>query len=172
MLAQRALFPGEMCTQLIEEIIKLCKVVSACMTEEDNVGHLLKGFDEDIYNFLTGKESLEPVSNVIKHCCMFEQLKMHRITPKFGCLAGMTTVAAADEAPSCNLVSTIRQIIREELTSSLDNFWSPSMLPPTNSLHLPQTAAVNAAGNEEYHEPQKDPSRSPSPTIPPSTNNL
>lgn len=114
-LAQRAQVPGETCTTFIEEIIKLCKTVNPRMSEEDKVGHLLKGIAEDVYNFLIGKDNLETMSDVIRRCRTFETLKTRRIAPKFGRLANVTTVASVDTNPPTDLSSTIRQIVREEL---------------------------------------------------------
>lgn len=118
-LLQRAQVPGETCTTYIEAILKLCKTVNPRMSEEDKVGHLLKGIAEDVYNYLIGKESLASVADLIKHCRTFEALKLRRITPKFGRLANVTTVASVDDNDKCNfqfdLVATIRQIVREEL---------------------------------------------------------
>lgn len=114
-LAQRAQAPGETCTTYIEEILKLCKIVNSQMSEEDRVGHLLKGIAEDVYNFLIGREHVDSVSDVVRHCRTFETLKTRRIAPKFGRLANVTTVASVDESPSADLSSTIRQIVREEL---------------------------------------------------------
>lgn len=99
----------------IEEILKLCKIVNTQMLEEDRVGHLLKGIAEDVYNFLIGREHVDSVSDVVRHCRTFETLKTRRIAPKFGRLANVTTVASVDERPSADLSSTIRQIVREEL---------------------------------------------------------
>lgn len=114
-LAQRAQAPGETCTIYIEEILKLCKIVNPQMSEEDRVGHLLKGIAEDVYNFLISREHVDSVSDVVRHCRTFETLKTRRIVPKFGRLANVTTIASVDESPSADLSSTIRQIVREEL---------------------------------------------------------
>ncbi|KAH8038433.1 hypothetical protein HPB51_001548 [Rhipicephalus microplus] len=66
--------------------------------------------------FLISKDSLATVTDVINHCRTFETLKMRRITPKFGHLPNVTTVASVDEYTPLDLTSTIRQIVREELT--------------------------------------------------------
>lgn len=75
----------------------------------------MKGIAEDVYNFLISKESLTSVSDVIRHCRTFETLKQRRITPKFGRLANVTTVASVETTPTVDLATTIRQIVREEL---------------------------------------------------------
>ena len=113
-LTQRAQPSGETCTAYIEEILKLCKTQNPCMSEEDTVGHLLKGIAEDVYNFLIGKDNLSSASDVIRHCRTFETWKMRRIT-KFRRLSNVATVATVDVSSSSDLASTIRQMFREEL---------------------------------------------------------
>lgn len=72
---QRAQVPEVTCTTYIEEVLKLCKTLDPRMTEEDKVGHLLKGIAEDVYQFLIAIDSLESVSDVIMHCRTFESLR-------------------------------------------------------------------------------------------------
>lgn len=115
-LSQRAQVPGETCMTYIEEVLKLCRMVDSGMSEEDKVGHILKGIAEDVYSFLIAKDNLASVADVIRHCRTFEQLKTRRVTPKFGRLANVTTVASIDNDQSLDLASTIRQIVREELS--------------------------------------------------------
>lgn len=115
-LLQRAQVPGETCLTFIEEVIKLCRMVDSRMPEEDKVGHILKGIAEDVYNFLITKENLASVADVIRHCRTFEQLKTRRIIPKFGRLANVTNVASIADDHALDLASTIRQIVREELS--------------------------------------------------------
>lgn len=123
-LFQRAQGPGETCTMYIEEVLKLCKAVNPSMSDEDRVGHLLKGIAVDVYNFLITKENLDSPTAVIKHCRTFETLKLRRITPKFGRLPNVTTVASVDshehshEPP--HLADMIRQIVRDELSRHQD----------------------------------------------------
>lgn len=127
-LLQRAQVPGETCTTYIEEILKLCRVVNARMPEDDRIGHILKGIAEDVYNYLISKDNLSTISDVIQHCRRFEALKMRRITPKFGRLPNVTTVASVEVDSSVDLASTIRQIVREELLrhSDVTRPWTPS----------------------------------------------
>ncbi|KAH8019440.1 hypothetical protein HPB51_019462 [Rhipicephalus microplus] len=63
------------------------------------------------------QDTLASVAEIIQHCRTFETLTARRITPKFGRLANVTAVASVDVPPtsSCDLASTIRQIVREEL---------------------------------------------------------
>lgn len=150
-LMQRAQVPGETCTIYIEEILKLCKSVDPRMKEEDKVGHLLKGIAEDVYNFLIGKDTLESVADVIKHCRTFETLKAKRITPKFGRLANVTTVASVDVGPipPCDLASTIRQIVREELDRREA---VAATRPRVSDAYLPYDAtcaSVHATGHDD-----------------------
>ncbi|XP_077519825.1 uncharacterized protein LOC144129553 [Amblyomma americanum] len=114
-LLQRAQLPGETCTMYIEEIVMLCRLVNPRMSEEDRVGHLLKGIAEDVYNFLISKDSLKSTADVIKHCRAFEALKLRRIVPKFGRLANVTSIASVDVAAPVSMANMIRQIVREEL---------------------------------------------------------
>lgn len=167
-LAQRAQLSGETCTAYIEEILKLCKTVNPCMSEEDKVGHLLKGIAEDVYNFLIGKDNLSSVSDVIRHCRTFETLKMRRITTKFGRLSNVATVATIDVSSSSDLASTIRQIVREELlrreelTSSPPRFASAcSAQDPSMPGPVPAWQSVNAT-DVRYH------TEVPRPMAPPS----
>ena len=114
-LLQRAQVPGETCTTYIEDVVKLCKLVNPRMAEEDKVGHLLKGIAEDVYTFLISKDSLDSTADVIRHCRTFEALKLRRITPKFGRLANVTSVASVDATATVSMADMIRQIVREEL---------------------------------------------------------
>lgn len=152
-LSQRAQLPGETCTMYIEEILKLCKLVNPSMTEEDKVGHLLKGIAEDVYQFLIAKEHLSSVTDVMKHCRTFEALKMRRIAPKFGRLSNVPTVASVDASPLSDLSSTIRQIVREELLRCHemgrcgrdDSRGTEPGLPPVSS-----PPSINAANMDSY----------------------
>lgn len=114
-LAQRAQVPGETCTAYIQEVLKLCSLVNPNMTEEDKVGHLLKGIAEDVYHFLIAKENLASAADVASYCRTFEALKLRRICPKFGRLPNVPTVASVDTGPSEDIASLVRRIIREEL---------------------------------------------------------
>lgn len=116
MLMQHAQVPGETCTTYIEELLKLCKILDPRTIEEDEVGHLLKGIAENIYQYLIAKHSLESVSDVILNCRTFEALRARRITQKFGRLTNVMTVARVDVAPApTGLATIIRQVVREEL---------------------------------------------------------
>lgn len=119
-LLQRAQVPGETCTTYIEDVIKLCKLVNPRMSEEDKVGHLLKGIAEDVYTYLISKENLNSTVDVIRHCRTFEALKLRRITPKFGRLANVTSVASVDVTAAVPMADMIRQIVREELLRQQD----------------------------------------------------
>lgn len=164
-LMQRAQVPGETCTTYIEEVLKLCKALDPRMTEEDKVGHLLKGIAEDVYQFLIAKDSLESVSDVIMHCRTFEALKARRITPKFGRLANVTNVASVDVLPApSDLASVIRQVVREELdrreATSLPTPKAREPFPPYDF----GATSINAASFDAYNF-------APRPRVPsPSTN--
>ncbi|KAH8008818.1 hypothetical protein HPB51_005865 [Rhipicephalus microplus] len=105
--------PGETCTTYIEEVIKLCRTIDSGMSVEDKVGHILKGVAKDVYSFLIAKDTLTSVADVIRHCRNFGQLKMRRITPKFGRLPNVTTIASIDSNQALDLATTLRQIVRE-----------------------------------------------------------
>ncbi|KAH8029066.1 hypothetical protein HPB51_022234 [Rhipicephalus microplus] len=96
------------------------------MSKEDKVGHVLKGIAEDVYNFLIGKDCLNSVSDVTKHCRTSESLKMRRISPKFGRLSNVPTVASVETVPPNDLALTIRQIVREELLRCQQSYHRPS----------------------------------------------
>lgn len=161
-LLQRAQLAGESCTTYIEEVLKLCRTVDSAMSEEDKVGHLLKGIAEDVYTFLISKDSLNTVADVIRHCQTFAALKTRRIAPKFGRLANVTTVASVDDTQAADLASTIRQIVREELRvhggsvhrSSATCVCNPQqdVLPQRSCTFLPPESypSVNSASFNSY----------------------
>ncbi|KAH8029223.1 hypothetical protein HPB51_023815 [Rhipicephalus microplus] len=62
----------------------------------------------------------------MKHCRTFESLKMRRISPKFGRLSNVPTVASVETVPPNELALTIRQIVREELLRSQQTYHRPS----------------------------------------------
>uniref|UniRef100_L7LYG4 CCHC-type domain-containing protein n=1 Tax=Rhipicephalus pulchellus TaxID=72859 RepID=L7LYG4_RHIPC len=114
-LARRAQLPGETCTTYIEEVLKLCSIVNTNMSDEDKVGHLLKGIAEDVYSFLITKENLTTPSDVRRQCRAFEALKTRRILPKFGRLDNVPTVASMDVAVCEDLPLIVRRVVQEEL---------------------------------------------------------
>lgn len=146
-LSQRAQLAGETCTTYTEEILKLCWQVNVDMSEEDKVGHLLKGIAEDVYNFLISREDLTSVSDVIRHCHTFEALKQRRITPKFGRLANVTTVASIDATPTVGLCATIREIVREEL---LRHDLVPRALESASPSYFSEDTTASQLSNSEH----------------------
>ncbi|KAH8032936.1 hypothetical protein HPB51_003890 [Rhipicephalus microplus] len=62
----------------------------------------------------------------MKHCRTFESLKMRRISPKFGRLSNVPTVASVETVPPNDLALTIRQIVREELLRCQQTYHRPS----------------------------------------------
>lgn len=128
------------------------------MTEEDKVGHLLKGIADDVYNFLIAKGDLNAVCDVIRHVRTFETLKTRRITPKFGRLANVPSVASIEDN-FMDLSSTIRQIVREELQRFEPPVRSPSSLPsdvvgsrgpPSLLPSMPVVNSINTAQADAY----------------------
>ncbi|KAH8030082.1 hypothetical protein HPB51_006514 [Rhipicephalus microplus] len=106
-----------------------------------------------------GKDTLASVADVIQHCRTFETLKARRITPKFGRLANVTTVASVDVPPTspCDLASMIRQIVREELGRR--DAVNPPRAPAINT-SPPYDAMCAAVDATLYDVPQ---SRAPEP---------
>lgn len=153
-LSQRAQVPGETCTMYIEEVLKLCKSVDPVMTDEDKVGHLLKGIAEDIYHYLIGKDDLQSANDIIRHCRTFEALKARRISAKFGRLPNVTTVASIDVGPpSSDLASTIRQIVREELDRRDAAATSIAHVRGAFTPCGPLPVSINAAGFDDARTP-------------------
>ncbi|KAH8025595.1 hypothetical protein HPB51_010352 [Rhipicephalus microplus] len=62
----------------------------------------------------------------MKHCRTSESLKMRRITPKFGRLSNVSTVASVETVPPIDLALTIRQIVREKLLRCQQIYHRPS----------------------------------------------
>ncbi|KAH8028592.1 hypothetical protein HPB51_017718 [Rhipicephalus microplus] len=85
------------------------------MSDEDKVGHLLKGIAEDVYKFLITKENLSTSSIFRQQCRAFEALKTRRILPKFGRLDNVLTVASMDVATCEDIPFLVRRVVREEL---------------------------------------------------------
>lgn len=135
-LAHRAQVPGETCSRYIEEVLRLCRLVNRRMSEEDKVGHLLKGIAEDVFNYLITKENIASAADVMQYCRTFEALKTRRITPKFGRLPNVATVASVDNTSCDDIASVVRRIVREELA-----FQRPCMAPdienPEHSFQAP-----------------------------------
>lgn len=119
-LSRRAQLPGETCTTYIEEILKLCGIVNGNMSDEDKVGHLLKGIAEDVYNFLIAKDDLSTPTDFRRLCRAFEALKTRRILPKFGRLENVPTVASMDVTTCEGISSVVRRVVREELVRLQD----------------------------------------------------
>ncbi|KAH8029146.1 hypothetical protein HPB51_023686 [Rhipicephalus microplus] len=62
----------------------------------------------------------------MKHRRTFESLKVRRISPKFGRLSNVSTVASVETVPPNDLALTIWQIIREELLRCQQSYHRPS----------------------------------------------
>ncbi|KAH8038352.1 hypothetical protein HPB51_001135 [Rhipicephalus microplus] len=97
------------------------------------------------------------MTDVISHCRTFETLKMRRITPKFGRLPNVTTVASVDKYTPLDLASTIRQIVREELTRhARPTPYEPTPAPPPSH----PSVSIAAAGNDDCNYRPPSPPRS------------
>lgn len=87
------------------------------------MGHLLRGIAEDVHNFLISKDVATPSSDLRRHCRTFEALKTRQISPKFGRLDNVTTVAtvaSVDVAASDDLAAKVCRVVRDELARFQD----------------------------------------------------
>lgn len=111
------------------------------MTEQDKVGHLLKGIAEDVFNFVAQK-NVGTVKEFVQECNRFQELKRTRITPQFSRLANVPSVAALRDVadvptfvPSLqddrSFPADIQQLIRQEVrrTLAMMNIRPPSVTP-------------------------------------------
>ncbi|KAH8036178.1 hypothetical protein HPB51_018592 [Rhipicephalus microplus] len=77
---------------------------------------------------------------------------MRRITPKFGRLPNVSTVASVDEYTPLDLASTIRQIVREELTRhARPTLYEATLAPPPS--RLPVSIAIARIDDCNYRPP-------------------
>lgn len=82
---------------------------------------------------------------------------MRRITPKFGRLPNVTTVASVDKYTPLDLASTIRQIVREELTRhARPTPYEPTPSPPPSRSSM----SIAAVGNDDCNSRPPSPPRS------------
>ncbi|UYV81197.1 K02A2.6-like, partial [Cordylochernes scorpioides] len=127
-LKVRAQKPDESVELYIQDVLNLCRQLNPNMSEEDRVGHLMKGVAENIYRALLAIE-LTTTGEFTQHCRRIEKLNKNRISSvRF---ERIPTVSAINENEYHPLKEMIREIIREELRSApneLDN------LPPPQGL--------------------------------------
>ncbi|UYV66261.1 hypothetical protein LAZ67_4001049 [Cordylochernes scorpioides] len=127
-LKVRAQKPDESVELYIQDELNLCRQLNPNMSEEDRVGHLMKGVAENIYRALLAIE-VTTTGEFTQHCRRIEKLNKNRISSvRF---ERIPTVSAINENEYHPLKEMIREIIREELRSApneLDN------LPPPQGL--------------------------------------
>ncbi|UYV81558.1 K02A2.6-like, partial [Cordylochernes scorpioides] len=127
-LKVRAQKPDESVELYIQDVLNLCRQLNPNMSEEDRVGHLMKGVAENIYWALLAIE-VTTTGEFTQHCRRIEKLNKNRISSvRF---ERIPTVSAINENEYHPLKEMIREIIREELRSApneLDN------LPPPQGL--------------------------------------
>ncbi|UYV72815.1 K02A2.6-like [Cordylochernes scorpioides] len=127
-LKVRAQKPDESVELYIQDVLNLCRQLNPNMSEEDRVGHLMKGVAENIYRALLAIE-VTTTGEFTQHCRRIEKLNKNRISSvRF---ERIPTVSAINENEYHPLKEMIREIIREELRSApneLDN------LPPSQGL--------------------------------------
>ncbi|KAH8029970.1 hypothetical protein HPB51_006176 [Rhipicephalus microplus] len=90
---------------------------------------------------------------------------MRRITPKLGRLPNVTSVASVDEYTPLDLASTIRQIVREELTRhARPTPYEAAPAPPPSRPSVSIAAAGNDDGNyRPLSPPRSQPNNYPLP---------
>ncbi|UYV80576.1 K02A2.6-like, partial [Cordylochernes scorpioides] len=127
-LKVRAQKPDESVELYIQDVLNLCRQLNPNMSEEDRVGHLMKGVAENIYRALLAIE-VTTTGEFTQHCRRIEKLNKNRISNvRF---ERIPTVSEINENEYHPLKEMIREIIREELRSApneLDN------LPPPQGL--------------------------------------
>lgn len=135
-LKSRAQRAGETSQSYIQDVLGLCHQVNPNMAEEDQVGHLMKGIAEDVYQALLMKQ-ITTKKDFITWCQHIEMMKQKRISPQhFARLPNVTAVAAISEHQ--DLASLVRQIVREEINKIL-----PQALP------IPQSQPLESIIREE-----------------------
>ncbi|UYV75458.1 hypothetical protein LAZ67_13000337 [Cordylochernes scorpioides] len=127
-LKVRAQKPDESVELYIQDVLNLCRQLNPNMSEEDRVGHLMKGVAENIYRALLAIE-VTTTGEFTQHCRRIEKLNKNRISSvRF---ERIPTVSAINENEYHPLKEMIREIIREELRSApneLDNLLPPQGL--------------------------------------------
>lgn len=120
-LATRAQLSNESCTDYIENILKLCRIINPEMPENEKVGHLLKGIAEDVFNFITLRD-VSSVRGLTEETRKFEALRRNRIAPPaITRLPNVVPTLAAVHSSAEDLESLIRRIVRDEVQAALRN---------------------------------------------------
>ncbi|UYV79051.1 K02A2.6-like [Cordylochernes scorpioides] len=112
-LKVRAQKPDESIEFYIQDVLNLCRQLNPNMSEEDRVGHLMKGVADDIYRILLTIEVATTV-DFTNHCRRIEKLNKKRISSvRFERIPSVATIKN-DEA-GYTLKDLIREIVKEEL---------------------------------------------------------
>ncbi|UYV72084.1 hypothetical protein LAZ67_9001766 [Cordylochernes scorpioides] len=112
-LKVRAQKPDESIEFYIQEVLNLCRQLNPNMSEEDRVGHLMKGVSDDIYRILLTIEVATTV-DFTNHCRWIEKLNKKRISSvRFERIPSVATIK--NEEAGYTLKDLIREIVKEEL---------------------------------------------------------
>ncbi|UYV72359.1 hypothetical protein LAZ67_9002777 [Cordylochernes scorpioides] len=112
-LKVRAQKPDESIEFYIQDVLNLCRQLNPNMSEEDRVGHLMKGVADDIYRILLTIEVATTV-DFTNHCRRIEKLNKKRISSvRFERIPSVATIK--DEEAGYTLKDLIREIVKEEL---------------------------------------------------------
>lgn len=150
-LASRAQTSTEPYVSYIQDVLALCHKVDDQMTEQDKVGHVLKGIADDAFNLLLCKDCTT-VESILTECRRFEQAKSRRITQQFVRLPNTAATSSCEApfspsrpAPAESTADTVTRIVRREIEA---------MTPATAQLsvtdgNLPALSVIQAVVRDE-----------------------
>ncbi|XP_077559273.1 uncharacterized protein LOC144174431 [Haemaphysalis longicornis] len=160
-LRERAQQPGESFLSYIEEVVDLCRRVSATMSDEDTIKHILKGISDDAFQMLLAKNP-QTVTDVINLCQSYDELRRQRALTRRSVGQDVSSLSAGSDN---TLSPRIQQFIREEVARQLslvpftptsDATLAPSLRSaiqqqvadtiPCSRQHAPVTASLIGAG--------------------------
>ncbi|XP_077564710.1 uncharacterized protein LOC144180200 [Haemaphysalis longicornis] len=95
-LASRVQSPTESYVTYIQSVLSLCYKVDRQMSEEEKVGHVLKGIADDAFNLLLFK-NCDKVDTLIAECRRFELAKSRRIAQKFTRLPNTAATCSCED---------------------------------------------------------------------------
>lgn len=135
-LNERVQHPDETYTSYIEDVLALCRRVSASMSEEERVRHILKGIAPFAFQALV-VQNTSRVQDVITTCQRIDELQSLRLQPAMW----------GERFPKdVDLRAMIRSIVREELHGH-----TSQNLPGTH--HQPLSTTMQAAVPRESFVP-------------------
>ncbi|XP_077551125.1 uncharacterized protein LOC144164674 [Haemaphysalis longicornis] len=160
-LRERAQQPGESFLSYIEEVVDLCRRVTATMSDEDTIKHILKGISDDAFQMLLAKNP-QTVTDVINLCQSYDELRRQRALTRRSVGPDVSSLTAGSDN---TLSPRIQQFIREEVARQLslvpftptsDATLAPSFRSaiqqqvadtiPCSRQHAPVTASLIGAG--------------------------